>query len=135
MGGVAAGVDLGGRRIIYTKIDAQEKFLVDGLCEYPARATDGPAVCLEQICEGLRRCVVAAGLSLEDVEIVGLDTPGPASAEGVLSARGSTNFSHAGWIGFDIRGKLSERFNRPVSYLNDGNAAALWGHYAIFGSR
>src|ERR1700736_700075 len=26
------------------------------------------------------------------------------------------------------------KLGKPVSYLNDANAAALWGHYAIFGS-
>jgi predicted NBD/HSP70 family sugar kinase len=66
---------------------------------------------------------------------VGLDTPGPASAEGVLSARGSTNFADPRWIGFDIRGALAKRLGRPVAYLNDGNAAALWGHFSIFRGR
>ena len=65
---------------------------------------------------------------------VGLDTPGPASAEGVLSARGSTNFAHPAWAGFDLRGQLEQKLRRPVVYLNDGNAAALWGHTALFGS-
>src|SRR5205085_2501087 len=26
------------------------------------------------------------------------------------------------------------KLNRPVLYLNDGNAAALWGHFNIFGA-
>ena len=65
---------------------------------------------------------------------VGLDTPGPASAAGQLSVRGSTNFVHANWAGFDIRAGLAHKLGKPVSYLNDANAAALWGHYAIFGS-
>ena len=38
------------------------------------------------------------------------------------------------WSGFDIRGALAQKLGKPVSYLNDGNAAALWGHYTIFGS-
>ena len=65
---------------------------------------------------------------------VGLDTPGPASAAGLLSARGSTNFVHARWAGYDIREGLAHKLGKPVTYLNDANAAALWGHYAIFGS-
>ena len=74
-----------------------------------------------------------AGVKWQDVVAVGLDTPGPASAAGVLSARGSTNFVHADWSGFDIRHNLEQRLQRPVLYLNDGNAGALWGHFAIFG--
>ena len=53
---------------------------------------------------------------------------------GHLSARGSTNFVHPNWAGFDIREGLAHKLGKPVSYLNDANAAALWGHYAIFGS-
>src|SRR6202023_339907 len=62
------------------------------------------------------------------------DTPGPASAAGQLSARGSTNFAHPKWAGFDVREGLAHKLGKPVSYLNDANAAALWGHYSIFGS-
>ena len=29
---------------------------------------------------------------------------------------------------------MAHKLGMPVSYLNDANAAALWGHYAIFGS-
>jgi predicted NBD/HSP70 family sugar kinase len=40
---------------------------------------------------------------------------------------------HADWASFDIREKLAHRLGKPVSYLNDGNAGALWGHFTIFG--
>jgi predicted NBD/HSP70 family sugar kinase len=129
-----AGVDLGGTAINYTLLDENEKFLIEGLCEHPALAKQGPEVCLQQIADGLRVATKNAGVVLEDVVAIGLDTPGPASAAGQLSARGSTNFVHRDWAGFDIRGGLAHKLNRPVSYLNDANAAALWGHYAIFGS-
>ena len=43
------------------------------------------------------------------VRAVGLDTPGPASADGVISARGATNFAAAEWWGFDFRGAVEER--------------------------
>ena len=59
----------------------------------------------------------------------------PASAAGVLSAEGSTNFVHRDWGGFDIRGNLAARLGIPVTYLNDGNAGALWGHFNIFGTK
>ena len=83
--------------------------------------------------EGLNVAVTRAGASLERRRHVGLDTPGPASAEGVLSARGSTNFVHQAWAGLDLPKRLSEMLGRPVTYLNDGNAGALWGHWSIFG--
>jgi predicted NBD/HSP70 family sugar kinase len=131
---VVAGVDLGGTAINYTLVSEQEQFLIEGLCEHPALSIQGPEVCLKQIEDGLAIAVLQAGLRLEDVVAVGLDTPGPASATGVLSAEGSTNFVHADWAGFDIRTQLEARLHRPVTYLNDGNAGALWGHFAIFGA-
>ena len=131
---VVAGVDLGGTAINYTLIDQNERFHIESLCEHPALSKQGPEVCLGQIADGLKMATDRAGVMLDDVVAVGLDTPGPASAAGQLSARGSTNFVHARWSGFDIRGGLAHKLGKPVSYLNDGNAAALWGHYTIFGS-
>jgi glucokinase len=130
---IIAGVDLGGTAVNYTLVNTDEKFLIDGLCEHPARSKEGPEICLKQIEDGLVLAVEKAGVKLGDVVAVGLDTPGPASAAGVLSARGSTNFVHADWAGFDIRAGLASRLGLPVTYLNDGNAGALWGHFAIFG--
>lgn len=131
---VVAGIDLGGTAINYTFLDQQGQFLIKGLCEHPARSVEGPDVCLSQITAGLSLAAAQAGVRLEDVVAVGLDTPGPASATGVFSRRGSTNFVHPQWAGYDIRAGLEQRLGRPVTYLNDGNAAALWGHVAIFGS-
>src|SRR5467141_4131984 len=131
---VVAGVDLGGTAINYTLVDRDEHFLIETLCEHPALAKQGPQICLQQIADGLKIATDNAGVALKDVVAVGLDTPGPASAAGQLSARGSTNFVHPNWAGFDIREGLAHKLGKPVSYLNDANAAALWGHYAIFGS-
>jgi predicted NBD/HSP70 family sugar kinase len=131
---VVAGVDLGGTAVNYTLIDQNEKFLIDGLCEHPALSRQGPDVCLQQIADGLAIAAGRAGVSLSSIVAIGLDTPGPASAAGELSARGSTNFVHPKWAGFDIREGLAKKLGKPVCYLNDANAAALWGHYAIFGA-
>lgn len=131
---VVAGVDLGGTAVNYTLVDGDGKFLIEGLCEHPARAKEGPEICLQQIADGLQTSADRVGVSLDDVVVVGLDTPGPASASGVLSARGSTNFVHKDWAGFDIRDGLAKKLGKPVTYLNDGNAAALWGHFFIYGA-
>ena len=65
---------------------------------------------------------------------VGLDTPGPASADGVISSKGATNFAQPAWRGFDVRGALEARLGLPVVYNNDGNAAALYAHHVHFGA-
>lgn len=132
---IVAGVDLGGTAINYTFLNEREQFLIEELCEYPALAKEGPAVCLPQIAEGLKIAAQRAGIDSAAVAVIGLDTPGPASARGVFSARGSTNFVHPDWAGFDIRGQLANMLAKPVTYLNDGNAGALWGHFKLFGAR
>ena len=114
---VVAGVDLGGTAINYTLLNGRELFLIESLFEHPARSKEGPDICLQQIEDGLKKAVEKAGVLLADVVVVGLDTPGPASADGVLSAEGSTNFLHPAWSGFDIRGTLEKRLGKPVTYL------------------
>jgi predicted NBD/HSP70 family sugar kinase len=127
-------VDLGGTAINYTLVDEEGRFLIESLAEHPARSKEGPEICLQQIVDGLDIAVELGGVQVSDIAAVGLDTPGPASATGVLSARGSTNFVHPLWAGFDIRDGLERRLGKPVLYLNDGNAGALWGHFSIFGA-
>jgi predicted NBD/HSP70 family sugar kinase len=131
---VAAGIDLGGTAVNYTFITTDGSWLIDSLCEHPARAQEGPEICLQQIADGLDIAAAGAGIPRSDIAVVGLDTPGPASASGVLSARGSTNFVHRDWASFDIRAALERKLGVPVTYLNDGNAGALWGHFSIFGN-
>jgi predicted NBD/HSP70 family sugar kinase len=133
--GIIAGIDLGGTAVNYTLLNEQEeKFLIEGLCEHPARSKEGPKICLQQIADGLVIAAETAGVALSDITSAGLDTPGPASATGVFSVRGSTNFVHADWSGFDIRAGLESKLGIPVAYLNDGNAGALWGHFTLFGT-
>ena len=131
---VVAGVDLGGTAVNYTLLDSNEHFLIGDLCEYPALSKQGPDVCLQQIADGVKVAADRVKVPLTEIVTVGLDTPGPASSAGQFSARGSTNFVHAHWANYDIRDGLARKLNKPVCYLNDGNAAALWGHYNIFGA-
>jgi glucokinase len=131
---LVAGVDLGGTAINYTFLNRQERFLIEGLCEHPARAREGPDICLQQIEDGLSLAAREADIQLSDIAAVGLDTPGPANAAGLFSARGSTNFVHPARAGFNVRESLAKRLGKPVTYLNDGNAAALWGHFVLFGA-
>ena len=131
---LVAGVDLGGTAINYTFLNDKEQFLIEKLCEHPALAREGPDICLQQIADGLDVASHLAGVALADIDVVGLDTPGPASAKGVFSARGSTNFVHPKWAEFDIRENLENKLAKPVIYLNDGNAGALWGHFVLFGA-
>src|SRR6185369_4612277 len=107
-------------------------FLVDRLVESPSSVQEGPQVAVGALALAFENVLQKIGLARERVRSVGLDSPGPASAEGVISSRGSTNFAHAGWRNFDFRGALEERLGLPVVYNNDGNAAALYAHHVFF---
>ncbi len=132
-GWVVVGLDNGGNKNNATVLDASGRFLVDELLESPSRVTEGPDVAVAALVLSFEDVLRRTGIARERVRAVGLDTPGPASAEGVISSRGSTNFSHPGWRNYDFRGALEERLALPVVYNNDGNAAALYAHYQLFG--
>ncbi|HKZ33028.1 MAG TPA: ROK family protein [Vicinamibacteria bacterium] len=130
---VVVGLDNGGTKNNATLLDASGRFLVDDLLESPSRVTEGPEVALPALVASFEDVLRRTGIARENVRAVGLDTPGPASAEGVISSRGSTNFAHPGWSNYDFRAALEARLELPVVYNNDGNAAALYAHYQLFG--
>ncbi len=131
---VVVGLDNGGTANNATVLDSSGRFLVDRMVETPSRVLDGPTVAVEALVTALDGVLELTGVDRSRVAAVGLDTPGPASADGVISSKGSTNFSQPEWRGFDIRGALQARLGLPVVYNNDGNAAALYAHHAYFGA-
>jgi glucokinase len=132
--GVVVGLDNGGTANNATVMDTAGNFLVDRLVEVPSRVLEGPDAAVEALVNSLDLVLGVTGLSRDLVRCVGLDTPGPASANGVISSKGATNFSQPAWRGFDFRGALEKRLGIPVVYNNDGNAAALYAHFAQFGA-
>ncbi|MEP6852765.1 MAG: ROK family protein [bacterium] len=133
MNSVFVGLDTGGTSNNATVLDAEGRFLVDSLVETPSQVLQGPEVAVEALVTSLDHVLHLVGAERKAVQAVGLDTPGPADADGVISSRGATNFSGPAWHGFDIRGALAARLGLPVVYHNDGNAAALYAHHAHFG--
>jgi glucokinase len=131
---VVVGLDNGGNANKPTVLDAAGRFLVDELIELPSLVLQGPGVAVEALAEAFTSVLALTGVPVSAVRGVGLDTPGPASADGVISSKGSTNFSMPAWRGFDIRGALEARLGLPVAYSNDGNAAALYAHHVHFGA-
>jgi predicted NBD/HSP70 family sugar kinase len=131
---VVVGLDNGGNKNNATVLDSDGQFLVDCMLETPSRVQEGPAVALEALSESYAAVLARTGIAAGRVKVIGLDTPGPASADGVISSRGSTNFSHPGWRGYDFRAGLEARLGVPVVYNNDGNAAALYAHHVCFGA-
>jgi glucokinase len=128
------GLDVGGTSCNATVLDAAGRFLVDRMVETPSRVTEGPEVTVGVLAAALGTILALTGTPRGEVAAVGLDTPGPASADGVLSSRGATNFGDPAWHGFDFRRALQRALDLPVAYLNDANAAALYAHREHFGA-
>jgi predicted NBD/HSP70 family sugar kinase len=131
---VVVGLDVGGTTTNATVLEVGGGFLVDRMVETPSRVREGPGVAIETLVVATDRVLELTGVPATAVIAVGLDTPGPASAEGVLSSTGATNFSAPAWHRFDFRTALEHRLGLPVSYLNDANAAALYAHHSHFGA-
>src|SRR5690606_30218996 len=134
-GRVVVGIDNGGTKNNATILDAAGTFLVDRMYEVPSRVNEGPEAAIEAMVHSMEVVLDAAGVDRDRVVAIGLDTPGPASADGIISSRGATNFSQPAWRGYDVRGALERRIGLPVVYNNDGNAAALYAHRRHFADR
>ncbi len=132
---VVVGLDNGGTSNNATVLDSAGRFLVDRLVENASFVQQGPQVALDALASALDHVLELTGTSRSAVRAVGLDTPGPTDANGVVSSRGATNFSAPAWRGFDFRTALENRLELPVVYNNDGNAAALYAHHRYFGAR
>ena len=128
-----AGVDLGGTAINVTLLSDDGFFRINEMIETPALVGQGPAVTLRQMEKALRQAAEVTGVPMSKIKAVGLDTPGPASADGVFSSEGPINFGHSGWASFPIREAYQQAMGLPTAYANDGNAAALHCHRVKFG--
>ena len=131
---VTVGIDNGGTANNGTVLDDRGRFLVDTMAELPSLVREGPDKAITALVDSFDKVLAMTSVSRERVRAVGLDTPGPASARGVLMTGGATNFGHPDWSRFDIRAALETRLGIPVVYNNDGNAAALYAHHVRHGA-
>ncbi len=124
------GLDMGGTDIKATVSNGLGEILVNDCEKVLSLAAEGPRKTVEQLAMAADKVLAAAGSKWEHVAGIGLDTPGPASLEGVLTR--SPNLKHPDWEGFPIRKVFEQRTGRPTVYANDGNAAAYWEYYRLF---
>src|ERR1700691_1698132 len=132
---VTVGIDNGGTANNGTVLDSGGRFLVTEMAELPSLVREGPDKAITALVDSFDKVLTMTGVARAEVRAVGLDTPGPASADGVLATGGATNFGHPDWSRFNIRAALEERLGIPVLYNNDGNAAALYAHYMRHGAQ
>ena len=132
---VTVGIDNGGTANNGTVLDSDGRFLVTEMAELPSLVREGPDKAITALADSFEKVLAMTGVPKEKVRAVGLDTPGPASADGVLATGGATNFGHPDWSRFNIRAVLEDRLGIPVLYNNDGNAAALYAHHMRHGAQ
>jgi glucokinase len=130
---VVVGLDTGGTTINATVLDSAGRFLVEDMAESPSAVRQGPDKAIEALAQSFTDILASTAIAVSDVRAVGLDTPGPVTADGVISSKGATNFANEEWRGFDVRRGLEARLGLPVVFNNDGNAAALYAHHEHFG--
>jgi glucokinase len=130
---VVVGLDNGGTTNNATVLDCEDRFLVDRLVETPSYVREGPEKAIQALAMSFEQILELTGTARETVRAVGLDTPGPVSADGVIASKGATNFGNPDWRGFDVRGALESAIGIRVLYNNDANAAALYAHHVYFG--
>jgi predicted NBD/HSP70 family sugar kinase len=130
---VVVGLDNGGTTNNATVLDSEDRFLVDRLVETPSYVREGPEKAIQALAMSFEQILELTGTARETVRAVGLDTPGPVSADGVIALQGATNFGNPDWCGFDVRGALERAIGVRVLYNNDANAAALYAHHVYFG--
>ena len=116
------GIDLGGTNVAAAVVDGEGTIL--GKVSLPTPRTGAEAVA-DQMAAAARAAVEQAGITLEQVESVGIGSPGTIEpAEGLIKFWSNLDFENV-----PLTALMAERLNKSIYLENDANAAAL-GEYA-----
>ena len=119
------GVDVGGTSIKIGIVDDTGRSLAHG--KIATEHEKGPEDGVARILSFSKGLLEEAGIVWKDIRAIGLGTPGTMNVkDGELLHM--PNMS--GWNFFPIRSYLEEQSEKPVAFINDGNAAA-YGEYWV----
>ena len=121
------GIDLGGTNIVASVVD--DDYNIIGTSKTPPRSADEIFDDIADVCE---EAVKTAGLTMEDIDSVGMGTPGTVNQDGVIEFANNLAFNNV-----PARTMLAKRINKPeekVFIENDANCAALGEAYAGCGN-
>lgn len=122
---IFVGVDLGGTSIKIGIVDDIGRTL--GWTSIPTDAAAGAEAATQRAGQAIEGLLTSAGLRRDQIAHVGLGSPGTMDIPaGVLLDPPNL----PGWINFPIRDRLSQACSLPVSFANDG-AAAAYGEYWV----
>lgn len=115
---VRIGIDLGGTFIKAGVVDAQKIIL--GKSSVPTGVPCPADAIADTIREAVLLALGEARLTLDDVETVGIGTPGAVNADGVVEFSANLGFHDT-----PLRALVEERLGRPTFIGNDANCAAI----------
>lgn len=112
------GVDLGGTNIVAGVVDENYRIISKASTKTKAPRS-GEEIC-KDIVAIIMQATVSAGISLSDIESIGIGTPGIANSE-----NGVIEYScNLGFFNFEMVRIMREMIDLPVYIENDANAAA-----------
>lgn len=124
------GIDLGGTNIVASVVD--DDYNIIGTSKTPTNAPRSADEIFDDIADVCEEAVKAAGLTMEDIDSVGMGTPGTVNQVGIIEFANNLAFNNV-----PARTMLAKRINKPeekVFIENDANCAALGEAYAGCGN-
>jgi len=116
------GIDLGGTTMKFGVVN--DRYEIIATCTAPTMASRPTVELLDDMAQKATDLVASAGLTMDDIEIVGIGSPGTCNTkEGVVEYACNLNFEH-----LPLRKEMEARLGRPVYIDNDANTAA-YGEY------
>ena len=119
------GVDLGGSSVKIGLLDDQGRTL--SRHKIPTEVSRGPEDGARRMGEAVAKAAADAGLEADDIAGVGLGSPGTMDIPAGMLLE---PHNLPGWQDFPIRDALARHCGRPVTFVNDANAAA-YGEYWV----
>ena len=124
------GIDLGGTNIVASVVD--DDYNIIGTSKTPTNSPRSADEIFDDIADVCEEAVKAGGLTMEDIDSVGMGTPGTVNQDGVIEFANNLAFNNV-----PARTMLAKRINKPeekVFIENDANCAALGEAYAGCGN-
>lgn len=124
------GIDLGGTNIVASVVD--DDYNIIGTSKTPTNSPRSADEIFDDIADICEEAVKAAGLTMEDIDSVGMGTPGTVNQDGIIEFANNLAFNNV-----PARTMLAKRINKPeekVFIENDANCAALGEAYAGCGN-
>lgn len=124
------GIDLGGTNIVASVVD--DDYNIIGTSKTPTNSPRSADEIFDDIADVCEEAVKTAGLTMEDIDSVGMGTPGTVNQDGIIEFANNLAFNNV-----PARTMLAKRINKleeKVFIENDANCAALGEAYAGCGN-